>query len=77
MSDGSTSLKQARQTLGLTASQMGVLLGYQGPHVRQMIYEIETGKKPLMPCQSRLLQAYLDGYRPSDWPLPVEGDSAR
>lgn len=61
--------KLARLTLGLTQSQMGQMLGYQGVHVRQMVYEIEQGEKPLMPCQARLLQAYLDGYRPKDWPV--------
>jgi DNA-binding XRE family transcriptional regulator len=60
--------KAARVKLGLTQTQMGQLLGYSGEHVRQMVYEIETGDKPLMPCQRRLLQAYLDGYRPKDWP---------
>lgn len=61
-------IKEARLTLGLTQSQMGEMLGYKGPHTRQMVYDIETGKKPLMPCQERLLRAYLDGYRPKDWP---------
>lgn len=60
--------KEGRATLGLTQEQMGRLLGYSGQHVRQMVYEIETGSKPLMPCQRRLLGAYLAGYRPSDWP---------
>lgn len=60
--------KEARLTLGLTQTQMGAMLGYQGQNVRQMVYEIEQGQKPLMPCQRRLLQAYVDGYRPKDWP---------
>jgi DNA-binding XRE family transcriptional regulator len=61
--------KEARQTLGLTQEQMGAMLGYQGDHVRQMVYEIETGRKPLMPCQRRLLEAYVSGWRPADWPV--------
>lgn len=63
-------LKEARLRLGLTQTHMGEMLGYSGAHVRQMVYEIEQGQKPLMPCQARLLQAYLDGYRPVDWPKP-------
>jgi transcriptional regulator with XRE-family HTH domain len=63
-----TDAKEARVRLGLTQEQMGSMLGYQGDHVRQMVYEIETGRKPLMPCQRRLLEAYLEGYRPRDWP---------
>lgn len=64
--------REARQTLGLTQTQMGQMLGYQGSHVRQMVFEIEQGQKPLMPCQRRLLQAYVEGYRPKDWPLSPE-----
>lgn len=60
--------KEVRLRLGLTQTQMGAMLGYQGEHVRQMVYEIEAGDKPLMPCQRRLLEAYLAGYRPKDWP---------
>lgn len=61
-------IKAARVKLGLTQTQMGQLLGYSGEHVRQMVYEIEQGDKPLMPCQRRLIEAYLSGYRPKDWP---------
>jgi len=68
--------KQVRLRLGLTQSEMGAMLGYQGPHVRQMMNSIEAGRRALMPCQERLLQAYVDGYRPDDWPTrptPQEG----
>lgn len=61
-------LRNARILLGLNQTQMGKLLGYSGAHVRQMVYEIEQGQKPLMPCQERLLAAYVSGYRPPDWP---------
>jgi len=63
-----TFAREARLRLDLTQSQMGALLGYEGEHVRQMVYEIEQGQKPLRPCQRRLLEAYLSGYRPDDWP---------
>jgi len=63
-----TFAREARLRLGLTQTQMGALLGYEGEHVRQMVYEIEQGQKPLRPCQRRLLEAYLSGYRPDDWP---------
>lgn len=64
--------KEVRLLLGLSQTQMGHMLGYQGNHVRQMVYEIEAGTKPLMPCQARLLQAYVDGWRPADWPKKGE-----
>lgn len=64
--------RKARLSLGLTQSEMGQMLGYQGSRTRQMVYEIEAGTKPLMPCQARLLQAYVDGWRPADWPKKGE-----
>jgi hypothetical protein len=33
------------------------------------VQDIVTGRRPLMPAQRRLLQAYLSGYRPDDWPV--------
>jgi hypothetical protein len=60
--------KASREKLGLTQTQMGTLHGYSGENVRQMVYDIETGRRDLMPCQRRLLEAYLSGYRPKDWP---------
>ena len=68
MTPDATFAREARLRLDLTQSQMGALLGYEGEHVRQMVYEIEQGQKPLRPCQRRLLEAYLSGYRPDDWP---------
>lgn len=59
--------KEARQTLGLSQSKMAHLLGYRGV---MSVSKIERGLTPL-PDQSavaRLLRAYLDGYRPDDWP---------
>ncbi len=61
-------LKEARHQLGLTLSQMAQMLGYGGENTRQMGYDIESGKRTLREPQRRLLEAYLDGYRPDDWP---------
>jgi DNA-binding transcriptional regulator YiaG len=65
-------IKQARHTLGLTLAQMGEMLGYEGNHVRVQMDDLETGRRPLRGCQERLLRAYLDGYRPPDWPRDTE-----
>lgn len=65
----STEIKESRLRLGLTLEQLGTLLGYSGAHVRGQMHKIENGDAVLMPCQARLLQAYVDGYRPSDWPV--------
>ena len=61
-------LKQARHTLGLTLSQAARLLGYGGKHAMQQIRQMESGDKSIRPPQIRLMRAYLDGYRPEDWP---------
>lgn len=62
-------LKQARRKLGLTLEQMAHLLGYEGEQRRQMVYDLETGRRRVRPPQERLVAAYLEGYRPKDWPL--------
>lgn len=61
-------LQEARRELGLTLEQMATMLGYQGAQRRQMMWDIENGRKPLREPQRRLIEAYLSGYRPSDWP---------
>jgi hypothetical protein len=65
-------IKQARQSLGLSAVQMAPLLGYGAA---SRVYEIETSKQAGA-AVVRLLRAYLDGYRPADWPLTAPGASA-
>ncbi len=62
--------KQARQSLGLTQSQLGILLDTDGQSIRrvEMDSDTSTGRKPA-PRMVRLLQAYLDSYRPTDWPI--------
>jgi len=57
--------REARNTLGLTQSQAAAMLGY-GSDAR--ISEIERGKREPGASVVRLLSAYLDGYRPNDWP---------
>ena len=62
-------IKQARHTLGLTGEQSARLLGYGG---KARISEIEAGARNPSAAVLRLLQAYLDGYRPADWPETVK-----
>lgn len=61
--------RQARRQLNLTSRQMAELLGFgSGTAIRQF----EThGTSQRIPGARvvRLVQAYLDGYRPADWPL--------
>lgn len=63
-----TELREARLRLGLTLEAMATMLGYQGVQRRQMLYDLESGRKPIREPQRRLVAAYLSGYRPGDWP---------
>lgn len=58
--------RAARVTLGLTQEQFAKVLGY-GQKVR--VSEVERGIREAGPAVVRLVQAYLDGYRPADWPV--------
>lgn len=62
-------MKAARHQLGLSLTQMGAMLGYEGKQVRQQVDDLETGRRPIRGPQRRLVEAYLRGYRPDDWPL--------
>lgn len=62
-------LKQARRTLGLSVADLAAMLGVAPSHLRRM--EMQPGKeahRPVRETTQRLVQAYLDGYRPPDWP---------
>ena len=60
----SDEFKAARKSFGLNQEQMAQMLGY-GSKVR--VSEIENGREPGA-AVARLMQAYVDGYRPEDWP---------
>jgi len=64
-------MKAARLKLGLTLEQMATVLGYTGSQRRQMQYDLETGRREIRDPQRRLVEAYLSGYRPDDWPLSL------
>lgn len=66
------SFKAARLSLGLTAAQAAPLFGLGDP---ARIYNIEAAETVPV-WHARLMQAYLDGYRPADWPqLNKENES--
>ncbi|AZB63135.1 helix-turn-helix domain-containing protein [Cereibacter sphaeroides] len=56
--------REARQTLGLTQAGLAALVGRQARNIRQW----EAGDRAIDDAAVRLVRAYLDGYRPSDWP---------
>lgn len=61
-------LVRARKRLGLSLEALAMMLGYQGEHRRQMMHDLETGRRAIREPQRRLVDAYLSGYRPADWP---------
>lgn len=61
-------IRSARDKLHLTQAQMAQMLGYSAT---SRVSEIETGKRNPSTAAARLLRAYLDGYRPDDWPQKV------
>jgi transcriptional regulator with XRE-family HTH domain len=69
-----TQIKEARHTLGLTLDQMATMLGFVGEQRRQMMWKLENGIREIRAPQRRLLEAYLAGYRPADWPASVAAD---
>lgn len=62
-------LTRARKRLGLTLKQMADLLGYEGGHAKSQVHHLETGRREIRPAQRRLIEAYLAGYKPDDWPV--------
>jgi len=61
--------RTARQQLGLTQGQLALLLDTDAQSVRriEMSPDKSTSRNPA-PRMMRLIVAYLDGYRPTDWP---------
>lgn len=66
--DQARRMRQARRLLGLSLTEMAAMLGYQGSQMRQQMDDLETGRRPIREPQRRLVEAYLEGYRPRDWP---------
>lgn len=65
----SAEIRTARETLALTQGQLAAVMGLRGPAT---ISEWERGIKNPDGRSVRLLRAYLDGYRPADWPVNAQ-----
>lgn len=61
----SNEFRETISALGLNQKQAAALLGY-GAATR--VSELANGVRPVPMAVERLLQAYVDGYRPVDWP---------
>lgn len=62
--------REAQRELGLSDAELALVLGLENAqHVRRL--KAEPGKehhRAVKGTHARLLRAYLDGYRPKDWP---------
>lgn len=63
-------IRQAQAQLGLSDREFAPLLGITEQHLRRLkIRKPEAGSaRQISPASARLLRAYLDGYRPPEWP---------
>ena len=61
-------ITKALVKLHMNHAQLEPLLGYKRQGGR-MVRFIENNERQLMPAQARLLEAYMAGYRPKDWPV--------
>lgn len=62
--------KVARQTLGLSQSQLGRILDTDPRTIRK--WEHDDGTRPPNPVASRVMGWMLAGYRPPEWPEGME-----
>lgn len=62
------SLVNKADTRNISLAEMAELLGYSGKNMNLMQRDLENGRREVRPAQARLMQAYLDGYRPEGWP---------
>jgi len=65
-------LYEARRRLGLTVTQFAHMIGHNQTNVRRMEHAEWTNTRPVSRTTERLVRAYLDGYRPDDWPQEKE-----
>lgn len=68
----SAAFKDAQDGFMLSDEQFAALIGIEGAHQADRLAQIMDGTKTPNPAMSRLLTAYLEGYRPDDWPGPDE-----
>lgn len=59
---------KARQDLGLTDTELAQMLGISPARAHQTFSDWKRGVRKIDKSRQRLLVAYLDGYRPTDWP---------
>lgn len=67
-----TEIKSARHALGLSLREFASMLDTDETTARRMeMDESKSSFRKPAPRMVRLIDAYLDGYRPGDWPTEV------
>lgn len=70
-------VRYARQKLGLTQRQLAAMCEMDPRILRAVEQKPGTSTRRSPPARMiRVLDAYLAGYRPSDWPLPLSADGS-
>lgn len=64
----SHTLELARRDLGLSDRDLAKMIGVSPERARITFDEWAKGRRNIDAGRERLLQAYLSGYRPDDWP---------
>ena len=65
-----THIDEARRKLGLSVSQMAAMLDTGGQDYRRWMMSADKSTARAVPARVyRLINAYLAGYRPPDWPV--------
>lgn len=62
-----TQFKEARNTLGLSQSQLGKILNTDPRTIRK--WESEGDPRPVNPIAARVMEWLLDGFRPNEYPV--------
>jgi transcriptional regulator with XRE-family HTH domain len=61
-------LRAARLKLRLNQAEMARMLGYETDPDGAQVNHMEAGRRTIRPAQRRLVELYLAGARPPDWP---------
>lgn len=66
-------IDEARRELGLSDGEVAQMLGITPKRATQTFSDWRCGRRHMDDARARLLRAYLDGYRPVDWPRKTDG----
>lgn len=68
--------KQARQSLGLSQSELAAALG-MGANGDRTVRKWENGERTPNPIAAQVLKWVVSGYFPPEWPIALDGKPKR